>query len=154
MDEPSDARLDDLLQIRTVSKVTTLVVEDALTPLLDAQFAQLPPQMRQEPQIWLDEVRFASPRRRVRPQTTVVTLIAKVGPFLLQIATRYHGLREVTHNDVSGWLDGCDECARPADDYQQCQRVERLVGQSCDRDYREIRATRPCGLRFGCIPWQ
>jgi hypothetical protein len=37
---------------------------------------------------------------------------------------------------------------------QQCQRVEQLVGQSCDRDYREIRATRQCGLRFGCIPWQ
>lgn len=86
-----------------------LVVEDrpdSLTVWIDKQFAALPPSMRQELQAWIDVLRQGTPRRRARPRRTVFKRLANIRPFLLECATRYHTLRQVTREDVLAWLEG------------------------------------------------
>ncbi|MFZ0876968.1 MAG: hypothetical protein WAN20_20970, partial [Pseudonocardiaceae bacterium] len=68
--------------------------------------------MRQELQAWIDVLRHGGPRRRARPQTTVRTRLACIHPFLAELATRYHSLRQVTLDDVTEWLD---DRPRPSD---------------------------------------
>jgi hypothetical protein len=43
---------------------------DSLTVWIDAQFKDLPAQIRQELQVWIDVLREGTPRRRARPRRT------------------------------------------------------------------------------------
>jgi len=43
---------------------------DSLTVWIDAQFRDLPTQIRQELQVWIDVLRHGTPRRRARPRRT------------------------------------------------------------------------------------
>jgi hypothetical protein len=103
---------------------------DALTVLIDTQFAELPSPMRQKLQTWIDILRHGGPRRRARPEMTVRTRLACIRPFLAELATRYHTLRQVTPDDVTRWLDGC---TRPGDhlyalrDLFRVLKAQRLV---------------------------
>lgn len=79
---------------------------DSLTVWIDAKFRDLPTQMRQELQVWIDVLRHGTGRRRARPRRTVFARLAGIRPFLLETAVHYSTLRQVTPDDVTGWLDG------------------------------------------------
>jgi hypothetical protein len=79
---------------------------DPLTVWIDAQFQDLPTQLRQELQVWIDVLRQGTPRRRARPRRTSFARLAGIRPFLLETADHYSTLRQVTPDDVTGWLDG------------------------------------------------
>ncbi|MGB7795444.1 MAG: hypothetical protein WBL53_04165 [Pseudonocardiaceae bacterium] len=99
---------------------------DALTVLIGTQFADLPNPMRQELQAWIDVLRHGGPRRRARPQTTVRTRLACIRPFLAELATRYHSLRQVTPDDVTEWLD---DRPRPSDHLSALRDLFRVLKQ-------------------------
>ncbi|MGB8227544.1 MAG: hypothetical protein WCC47_03955 [Pseudonocardiaceae bacterium] len=80
--------------------------------------------MRQELQAWIDVLRHGGPRRRARPQTTVRTRLACIHPFLAELATRYHSLRQVTPDDVTEWLD---DRPRPSDHLSALRDVFRVL---------------------------
>src|SRR5262249_51266302 len=86
-----------------------LVVDDrpdSLSVWIDEKFQDLPPRIRDELHAWITVLRQGTPRRRARPRLTVFPLLAAARPFLLDIATRYTTLRQVTRDDVVAWLDG------------------------------------------------
>ena len=63
---------------------------DSLTVWIDAQFKDLPAQIRQELQVWIDVLRQGTPRRRARSRrTTFARLAAGIRPFLAEIAVHY-----------------------------------------------------------------
>jgi hypothetical protein len=119
--------------LEVLSMVDGLLVDDrpdALTRHIDAQFAELPTPMRQELQVWIDTLRHGGPRRRAHPEMTTRTRLLCARPFLLEVATRYQTLRQVTGDDVSTWLE-C--CRRPEDtlgalrDLFRVLKTQRLV---------------------------
>lgn len=86
-----------------------LVVDDrtdSLTVWIDARFSTLPSRMRDELDAWITMLRHGTARRRARPRITAFTLLAAAHPFLTEIAGRYTTLRQVTRQDVLGWLAG------------------------------------------------
>jgi hypothetical protein len=86
-----------------------LIIEDrpdSLAIWIDQAFAGLPPRIRQELDVWVGVLRDGTTRRRARPRATVITRLAAARPFLLERATGYATLRQVTGQDVTGWLDG------------------------------------------------
>lgn len=86
-----------------------LIIEDrpdSLTVWIDQAFASLPPRIRQELDVWVGVLREGTTRRRARPRATVITQLAAARPFLLERTTSYATLRQVTRQDVTGWLDG------------------------------------------------
>lgn len=103
---------------------------DSLGVWIDEKFRDLPPQMRDELQAWIDVLRTGTPRQRARPRATVFTLLAAARPFLLECAGRYSTLRQVTRDDVTGWLDGRKRQANDASALRSLFRVlkaQRLV---------------------------
>jgi hypothetical protein len=87
---------------------------DSLDEWVEQAFGDLPPRMRGELQTWIDVLRRGTPRRRPHPRITVYTVLAAARPFLLDCATRYTTLREVTPDDVTAWLDGRKQRANDA----------------------------------------
>jgi hypothetical protein len=103
---------------------------DSLTVWIDAQFKDLPPQIRQELQVWIDVLREGTPRRRARSRRTTFARLAGIRPFLAEIAVHYSTLRQVTPDDVIGWLDGRKHQANDASalrDLFRTLKSERLV---------------------------
>lgn len=97
---------------------------DALTQWIQALHADLPGKIRDEMQIWIDALRGGAPRRRTRPETTIRALLARTHPFLTHIATRHHTLRQVTRDDITGWLA---ERPRPDDDLYALRDLFRVL---------------------------
>jgi hypothetical protein len=79
---------------------------DSLTVWIEQAFAGLPARIHQELHVWVSVLRDGTPRCRAHPRTTVVTRLAAVRPFLLERTLGYATLRQVTGQDVTGWLDG------------------------------------------------
>ena len=103
---------------------------DSLTVWIDAQFRDLPTQIRQELQVWIDVLRHGTPRRRARPRRTTFARLAGVRPFLLETAFQYSTLRQVTPDDVTGWLVGRKHQANDASalrDLFRTLKSKRLV---------------------------
>lgn len=103
---------------------------DTLTVWIDAQFKDLPTKIRQELQVWIDVLRQGTPRRRARPRRTTFARLASIRPFLLETAVHYSTLRQVTPNDVTGWLDGRKHRANDASalrDLFRTLKSKRLV---------------------------
>jgi len=103
---------------------------DSLTVWIDAQFKDLPAQIRQELQVWIDVLRQGTPRRRARPRRTTFARLAGIRPFLVEIAVHYSTLRQVTRDDVTGWLEGRKHQANDASalrDLFRTLKSERLV---------------------------
>ena len=103
---------------------------DSLTVWIDAQFRDLPTQIRQELQVWIDVLRQGTPRRRARPRRTTFARLAGIRPFLLETAVHYGTLRQVTPDDVTGWLDGRKHQANDASalrDLFRTLKSQRLV---------------------------
>lgn len=99
--------------LRVLEVLTSLdrdvVVEDrsdSLTVWIDDQVRGLPTQMRQELEAWITVLRKGTPRRRALHRSTVSARLASIHPFLLDCATRYTTLRQVTRDDVVEWLEG------------------------------------------------
>lgn len=110
-----------------------LVVDDrpdSLAVWIEQKFQALPLAMREELRAWIDVLRQGTPRRKARPRVTAFTLLSAVRPFLLDCATRYATLRQVTREDVTGWLDGRKQRSSDASALQDLFRVlktRRLV---------------------------
>ena len=103
---------------------------DSLTVWIDAQFQDLPTQIRQELQVWIDVLRRGTPRRRARSRRTAFARLAEIRPFLLETAVHYSTLRQVTPDDVTSWLDGRKHRANDASalrDLFRTLKSERLV---------------------------
>lgn len=103
---------------------------DSLAAWIDQSFSTLPPRIRAELQVWIDVLREGTARRRPHPRITVFTLLAAARPFLLDCATRYTTLREVTREDVISWLDGRKRRANDAHalrDLFTVLKTQRLV---------------------------
>lgn len=103
---------------------------DSLTVWIDAQFKDLPTQIREELQAWIDVLRQGTPRRRARPRRTTFARLAGIRPFLLETAVHYSTLRQVTADDVTGWLDGRKHQANDASalrDLFRTLKSKRLV---------------------------
>lgn len=103
---------------------------DSLDEWVDEAFRDLPPRIRSELQTWIDVLREGTARRQPHPRTTVQTLLTAVRPFLADSATRYTTLREVTYDDVTGWLDGRRQRANDAHalrDLFTVLKTQRLV---------------------------
>jgi hypothetical protein len=103
---------------------------DCLDEWVQDAFGDLPPRIRGELQTWIDVLRGGTPRRRPHPRSTIHTLLAAVRPFLRECAARYTTLREVTHDDVIGWLDGRTQRANDAHalrDLFTVLKTQRLV---------------------------
>lgn len=103
---------------------------DSLDEWVEEAFGDLPPRIRSELQAWIDVLRQGTPRRPAHPRSTVHTLLAAARPFLRECATRYTTLREVTHDDVTGWLDGRTQRANDAHalrDLFAVLKTQRLV---------------------------
>jgi len=103
---------------------------DSLTVWIDAQFKDLPTQIREELQVWIDVLRQGTPRRRARPRRTTFARLAGIRPFLLKTAVHYSTLRQVTADDVTGWLDGRKHQANDASalrDLFRTLKSKRLV---------------------------
>ena len=103
---------------------------DSLAVWIEEKFRTLPPTMRDELHAWIDVLRQGTPRRQARPRNTVFTLLSAVRPFLLDCAARYTTLRQVTRDDVTGWLDGRKQRSSDASALRDLFRVlktRRLV---------------------------
>ncbi len=103
---------------------------DSLTIWIGTQFGCLPTRIRAELQVWINALRHGTPRRRARHRDTVLARLAGIKPFLIEIADRYDTLRQVTRDDVLGWLDGRKHRANEASALRDLFRVlkaERMV---------------------------
>lgn len=97
-----------------VTEVLTMAVEglfiddlpDSLTVWITGQLEDLPPQMRHELEVWIAVLRGEHPRRLARQRSTIVGRVHALRPFLIEQAAHYDTLRQVTRDDVLGWLDG------------------------------------------------
>ena len=123
--------------LRVLEVLTSLdgdvVVEDrpgSLTVWINDQVRDLPPQMRQELDVWITVLRDGTPRRRALHRSTVSARLASIHPFLLDCATRYTTLRQITRDDVVEWLEGRKYQANDASTLRNLFRTlksERLV---------------------------
>jgi hypothetical protein len=88
---------------------------DTLAVWLDEQLAGLPAQIHAELDTWLGLLRHGGPRRRPRSRRTIVRDIYSIRTFLTGIGGRYSTLRQVTRDDVTGWLASRPGRSRPQD---------------------------------------
>jgi hypothetical protein len=88
---------------------------DTLALWLDEQLAGLPDQIRAELGTWLGILRNGGPRRRPRSRRTIVRDIYSIRTFLSGAGSRYSTLRQVTRDDIAGWLAGRPGRSRPQD---------------------------------------
>jgi hypothetical protein len=88
---------------------------DTLTRWLDEQLAGLPDQIRTELGTWLDVLRHGGARRRPRSRRTIVRDIYSIRTFLADAGSRYSTLRQVTPDDIAGWLASRPGRSRPQD---------------------------------------
>ena len=88
---------------------------DTLALWLDEQLAGLPEQIRAELDTWLGVLRNGGPRRRPRSRRTIVRDIYSIRTFLADAGSRYSTLRQVTRDDIAGWLAGRPGRSRPQD---------------------------------------
>ncbi len=88
---------------------------DTLALWLDEQLAGLPDQIRAEVNTWLGILRNGSPRRRPRSRRTIVRDIYSIRTFLADAGSRYSTLRQVTRDDIAGWLARRPGRSRPQD---------------------------------------
>ena len=80
-----------------------------------SQLAGLPAQIRAELDTWLGLLRHGGPRRRPRSRRTIVRDIYSIRTFLADAGGRYSTLRQVTRDDITGWLAGRPGRSRPQD---------------------------------------
>ena len=81
-------------------------------------------------QVWIDVLLEGTPRRRARPRRTTFARLASIRPFLAETAFHYSTLRQVTPDDVTGWLDGRKHQANDASalrDLFRTLKSKRLV---------------------------
>jgi hypothetical protein len=88
---------------------------DTLALWLDEQLAGLPDQIRAELGTWLGILRNGGPRRRPRSRRTIVRDIYSIRTFLAGAGSRYSTLRQVTRDDITGWLASRPGRSRPQD---------------------------------------
>lgn len=88
---------------------------DTLALWLDGQLAGLPDQMGAELDTWLGILRNGGPRRRPRSRRTIVRDINSIRTFLADAGSRYSTLRQVTRDDIAGWLAARPGRSRPQD---------------------------------------
>ena len=88
---------------------------DTLAVWLDEQLAGLPDQIRAELDTWLGLLRHGGPRRRPRSRRTIVRNIYSIRTFLTDAGGRYSTLRQVTRDDIAGWLASRPGRSRPQD---------------------------------------
>jgi hypothetical protein len=88
---------------------------DTLALWLDERLAGLPDQIRAEVNTWLGILRNGGPRRRPRSRRTIVRDIYSIRTFLADAGSRYSTLRQVTHDDIAGWLASRPGRSRPQD---------------------------------------
>lgn len=116
-----------MLHVLHTADVDRLLLDDhadSLTVLIDDRFADLPAQLRQELQVWVGVLRHGDSRRRARPEATVRTRLALVGPFATEVAAHYDSLRQITPDDVTKWLD---RCTRPSDALSALRDLFRVL---------------------------
>lgn len=68
------------------------------------QLRGLPEPIHEEVTTWIEELRDGGPRARARTPGTLHVYLRTLQPFLLDCATRYQTLRQVTAADLQGWL--------------------------------------------------
>jgi hypothetical protein len=88
---------------------------DTLAVWLDEQLAGLPAQICAELGTWLGLLRHGGPRRRPRSRRTIVRDIYSIRTFLTGTGGRYSTLRQVTRDDITGWLASRPGRSRPQD---------------------------------------
>jgi hypothetical protein len=88
---------------------------DTLVLWLDEQLAGLPGQIRAELDTWLGIRRNGGPRRRPRSRRTIVRDVNSIRTFLAGAGSRYSTLRQVTRDDIAGWLASRPGRSRPQD---------------------------------------
>lgn len=88
---------------------------DTLALYLDEQLAGLPDQIRAELGTWLGILRDGGPRRRPRSRRTIVRDIYSIRTFLADVGGRYSTLRQVTPDDIAGWVASRPGRSRPQD---------------------------------------
>jgi hypothetical protein len=88
---------------------------DTLALYLDGQLAGLPDQIRAELDAWLGIRRNGDPRRRPRSRQTITGNVRSIRTFLIDAGSRYSTLRQVTHDDIAGWLATRPGLSRPHD---------------------------------------
>ena len=87
-----------------------------------------------------------TPRRRARPRRTTFARLASIRPFLAETAFHYSTLRQVTPDDVTGWLDGRKHQANDASalrDLFRTLKSKRLVFTNPTDGVRVVKRTRP-----------
>jgi len=116
---------------------------DTLAVWLDTQLAGMPAQIRAELDTWLGLLRHGGPRRRPRSRRTIVRNIYSIRTFLADIGGRYSTLRQVTRDDITGWL-----ASRPGRSRSQdASTLRSLFGTL--RAERLIFANPTRGIRIG-----
>lgn len=88
---------------------------DTLSLYLDEQLAGLPEQIRAELDTWLRVLRDGGPRRRPRSRRTIVGNVNSIRTFLADAGSRHSTLRQVTRDDVAGWVASRPGRSRPRD---------------------------------------
>lgn len=79
---------------------------DVLGAWIDARLAGLSAGIRAETQAWIDVLRRGGPRTRPRAELTVRARIGYIAAFLGDVSARHASLREVTTQEIDGWLAG------------------------------------------------
>lgn len=77
---------------------------DSLNAWCEEHLSFLASDVRTELDVWIDTLRHGTPRRRPRARATVITNLRSILPFLTEYAGRYTTLRQVTRDDITGWL--------------------------------------------------
>ncbi|HEX2822281.1 MAG TPA: hypothetical protein VHO07_19235, partial [Streptosporangiaceae bacterium] len=79
---------------------------DVLSAWTDARLSGASPPIRAEAQPWIDLLRHGGPRTRPRAKATVRAKIGYIAAFLSDVSARHASLREVTTQEIAGWLAG------------------------------------------------
>ena len=79
---------------------------DVLGAWIDHRLAGVHPAIRAEVQTWIDVLRHGGQRRPARQEATIRQKIDYLSRFLTDISVDHSTLREVTRDDITGWLRG------------------------------------------------
>ncbi|MEV6425630.1 hypothetical protein [Streptomyces sp. NPDC051662] len=77
---------------------------DSLDVWCEEHLSFLASDVRAELDVWIAILRHGTTRRRPRARATVITNLRSILPFLTEYAGRYTTLRQVTRDDITGWL--------------------------------------------------